>query len=442
MNADMNDFSMRNQIKWHSITSLLKLMLFAMVLTSIFSLLFTNSDVQQEALENETALAIYAKELYARTSLSYNEIASLCTNDMLRTRFWDDINAFNLHPHMVSTLESGGAVVLPYSFTENPITLLKIGEKYMEIFVRQTGSPLRTASMRITFTLMFTLGFLFLFSFYAGGRIVQPLTSLSTAMRQVKKGDFSVRLPGLPGGKDNELGQLITNFNQMVAELGSIEYLQKDFISNVSHEFKTPIASIAGFAKLLKSDALSPEEKAEYTDIIIAESQRLSHLSENLLRLSKLENQVRLKDVTPFSLDEQLRMAVLVLEPMWTKKDIEWDLNLDEVTCHGEADLLSQVWLNLLSNAIKFSNHGGAISVKLYQTDMIKVRIEDSGIGMTEAVCERIFDKFYQGDSSHSSEGNGLGLPLVKRIVELSGGDIHVKSVSGEGSIFTVTLPV
>lgn len=435
----MNDYSRRNQIKWQSIISLLSVMLFAMMLTSVLSLFFTNSDVQQEALENEAALAIYAKELHNRTSLSYQEIASLCTNDMLRTRFWDDVRIFNLPPHMAGTLEAGSAVVLPYSFGQNPTTLLKIGDKYMEISVRQTVNLLRTAFFRVTFTVLVGLGILFVCAFFAGGHIVQPLTHLSAAMRQVKKGDFSVRLPQ---GKDNELGQLMSTFNQMVAELGSIEYLQKDFISNVSHEFKTPIASIAGFAKLLKSDALSPEEKAEYTDIIISESQRLSHLSENLLRLSKLENQVRLKDVTPFPLDEQLRTAVLLLEPMWAKKDILWELDLDEITCHGEADLLNQVWLNLLSNAIKFSKEGGAVSVKLYQTDRIKVRIEDHGIGMTAEVMARIFDKFYQGDPSHASEGNGLGLPLVKRIVELSGGEIKVKSVQNEGSVFTVTLPI
>jgi len=435
----MNDYSRRNQIKWHSIISLLSMMLFAMMLTSVFSLFFTNSDVQQEALENEAALAIYAKELHSRTSLSYQEIAALCTNTMLRARFWDDVRVFNLHPHMENSLESEAVVVLPYSFAQNPTTLVKIGEKYMEISVRQTVNLLRTAFFRVTLTVLVGLGILFICAFFAGGRIVQPLTHLSAAMRQVKKGDFSVRLPQ---GKDNELGQLINNFNQMVAELGSIEYLQKDFISNVSHEFKTPIASIAGFAKLLKSDALSPEEKAEYTDIIIAESRRLSHLSENLLRLSKLENQVRLKDVTPFSLDEQLRTSVLLLEPMWQKKDIQWELELDEITCHGEADLLSQVWLNLLSNAIKFSNEGGTIFIRLYQTDMIKVRIEDHGIGMSEEVLNRIFDKFYQGDPSHSNEGNGLGLPLVKRIVTLSGGEIKVKSMINEGSVFTITLPI
>ncbi len=435
----MNNYSMRNRIKWRSISSLFSVMLFAMALTSVCSLLFSNSDVQQEALENEMALGIYARELYTRTSLSYEEIASLCTNDVLRTRLWDDLRSFKLDSSIIEELDDGKSVVLPYAFNQNPTTLIKVGDKYLEITVRQTVSLLRMASWRITFTIMFSLGFLFVFTFFAGGRIVQPLTSLSHAMQQVQKGDFSVRLPVQ---KDNELGQLSNNFNQMVAELGSIEYLQKDFMSNVSHEFKTPIASISGFAKLLKSDDITPEERLEYTDIIIAESQRLSNLSQNILRLSKLENQTRLKNVTPFSLDEQLRMAVLVLEPMWSKKDIQWELELDEITCHGEMELINQVWVNLLSNAIKFSYDGGDISVKLYQTDMIKVRIQDHGSGMTQDVQERIFDKFYQGDSSHNDEGNGLGLPLVKRIVELSGGTIHVKSAPKEGSIFTVTLPL
>jgi signal transduction histidine kinase len=226
----------------------------------------------------------------------------------------------------------------------------------------------------------------------------------------------------------------------MAQELQSIEYLQKDFISNVSHEFKTPIASIQGFATLLKSPETTEEERQEYTSIIIKESQRLSRLSQNLLRLSKLEYQQRLTSEEKFSLDEQLRQTVLLLEPEWAPKEIRWDVNLENTVIHGDAELMQQVWINLLGNAIKFSPQGGEIALSLYVSDVVKVRIKDQGIGMDEATQARIFERFYQGDTSHAHEGNGLGLPLAKRIIDLHGGALRVKSSPGQGSTFTVEL--
>ena len=284
---------------------------------------------------------------------------------------------------------------------------------------------------------MMTLVSFFLFIFLTTGRMVRPITRLSEATKKVANGDFTVRLPVK---RQDELGQLMENFNHMTRELQSIEYLQKDFIGNVSHEFKTPIASIQGFATLLKSPQTTDEERKEYTDIILKESQRLSRLSQNLLRLSKLEYQQRLTEEAPFSLDEQLRQTVLLLEPEWSQKKIMWDLNLESIVIRGDAELMQQVWINLLGNAIKFSPIGGEISLSLYLSDTVKIKIRDRGEGMDENTQSHIFERFYQGDTSHAHEGNGLGLPLAKRIIDLHGGVIRVKSAPGEGTTFTVEL--
>lgn len=435
----MNGFSLHNRIKWRAIMALMIVILGALMLTSVLSLIYSSTDVQQESIEGETAVAIFAQELHQRTSFGVSEIAGLCTNALFRTRVVEDIPGYSLPGDLLARLEAGETIAVPYTMTDYPVTLFKLGETYLEVSPRHNISLVKLSLVRFLTTILLSFLFLSIFSFYAGGRIVRPMISLSLAMQKVSVGDFSVRMPVK---REDEMGLLLTNFNRMVEELGSIEYLQKDFISNVSHEFKTPIASISGYAKLLQCPELDETDKKEYTDIIISESQRLAHLSQSLLRLSKIENQASLKNVTSFSLDEQLRMAVVVLEPEWAKKNIEWDLQLNEIDYEGESELLNQAWLNLLSNAIKFSSQNGCIAVKLYQTDLIKVKIRDEGIGMSEQVQERIFEKFYQGDDSRNEEGSGLGLPLVKRIVELSGGSIHVKSSLGGGSTFTVALPL
>jgi signal transduction histidine kinase len=193
---------------------------------------------------------------------------------------------------------------------------------------------------------------------------------------------------------------------------------------------------------LLQDEELSADERREYTEMIIAGTRQLSTLSSNILKLSKFENQKIITDSVEFDLDEQMRRSLLMIEPQWSEKNIELDIELEPVRYCGSVDLLQHVWLNLLDNAIKFSNEGGKISVRLSDAgDHIIAEIADNGIGMNEETKKHLFDKFYQGDKSRSSEGSGLGLPLVKRIVELSGGAIHVKSELGIGSVFTVELP-
>lgn len=282
------------------------------------------------------------------------------------------------------------------------------------------------------------MGLLFSNIFYR--LIFEPLQNLLSAIREVGRGNFQVRLNS---NDNNEIGFLANAFNQMIEQLGELETLRNDFIANVSHEFKTPLAAIQGCAAILQDDNLSPAERRQYSDLIYNSAKRLSVLSSNILELSRLEHgEVEVKKVN-FSLDEQLRQALLVLQMDWQQKNIELNLNLDEVHYYGSEELLMQVWLNLLGNAIKFSNEGGNVSVILEKLpDAVAVTVQDEGIGMTPAAQRHIFDKFYQADTAHKTEGNGLGLAMVKRILELLESDIEVESVPGQGAIFTVYLPV
>lgn len=282
------------------------------------------------------------------------------------------------------------------------------------------------------------MGALFTNIFYR--LIFEPLQNLLAAIREVGRGNFQVRLDS----NDNyEIGFLAHAFNQMIEQLGELETLRNDFIANVSHEFKTPLAAIQGCAALLQDDNLSPAERRQYADLIYNSAKRLSVLSSNILELSRLEHgEVEIKQ-TSFSLDEQLRQALLVLQMDWQQKDIELNLELAEVNYYGSEELLMQVWLNLLGNAIKFSPEGGSVSVFLEKLpDALAISVQDEGIGIEPTAQKHIFDKFYQADTTHKTEGNGLGLAMVKRILELLQGDIVVESAPGQGSTFTVYLPL
>ena len=238
------------------------------------------------------------------------------------------------------------------------------------------------------------------------------------------------------------MAELIESFNVMTEDLSGIEMSRSDFINTFSHEFKTPIVSIRGFAKQLKNENLTEQERREYTDIIIAESERLTKLSSNILLLSKLEHQTILSEQNEFSLDEQLRSDILLLEKQWSGKNIDLFPDLDEVSYCGNSEVLSQLWVNLLSNAVKFTPEGGRIEVRLTKdSEWIKVMIRDNGIGMNKDTLDHVFEKFYQGDHSHATQGNGLGLPLVKRILELCGGTVSIESEEENGTTVYVSLP-
>ncbi|MGI5824711.1 MAG: ATP-binding protein [Bacillota bacterium] len=268
----------------------------------------------------------------------------------------------------------------------------------------------------------------------------KPINEMLVATKAFAKGDFTVRVNDRCGNA--EMRELLSSFNQMAEELDSIEIFRSDFINNFSHEFKTPIVSIRGFAKQLKNSDLPPEIREEYIDIIISESERLTNMSANVLLLSKLEAQQIINDRQIYSVDEQIRNCILLLEKQWTSKDIDLDIDLEPILYLGNSEIMSHVWINLLGNAIKFTPEGGKLVIRLHYDDGNMVfSVQDSGIGMNKECLEHIFDKFYQVDSSHAASGNGLGLALVKRIVNMCKGEIQVESEPGVGSTFTVVLP-
>ncbi len=282
-----------------------------------------------------------------------------------------------------------------------------------------------------------------LLSFLAGKIILSPLTGLIHATKRVAKGDYTAHLDMKWNKKltVRELGELIESFNEMTNELSANEMFKKDFIANFSHEFKTPLASICGFARQLQDGDITSEQQKEFSKIILDEAQYLSVMSANTLLLTNIENKDIVSDKSSFSLDEQLRNCMLRLEPQWSEKDIEIDMELDEVQFFWNEQLLAHVWNNLFDNAVKFTPKGGSIKVSCKSAaNVITVRISDTGEGISQEALPHIFEKFYQADSSHGTKGNGLGLPLVKRIVKLCGGRISVHSNLGEGTEFTVTL--
>ncbi|HHV12499.1 MAG TPA: HAMP domain-containing histidine kinase [Clostridiales bacterium] len=262
------------------------------------------------------------------------------------------------------------------------------------------------------------------------------------AMDRIAHGDFGVLLPV---EEHDPFSGIAESVNKMAKELGSMENLRQDFISNVSHEIQSPLTSISGFAALLKNDALSPQQRAHYINVIETEAKRLSKLSDNLLKLSSLESSGHPLTRTSFSLDKQLQNSVLMLEPQWTEKNLELSLSLEKITYSGDRELLAQVWINLLHNAIKFTPEGGGISVTLTVTKGEAICcVSDTGTGFSEEDGMHIFERFYKADKARdrSLGGNGLGLSLVKKIIELHGGRITAKSQPDLGSTFTVTLPL
>lgn len=280
------------------------------------------------------------------------------------------------------------------------------------------------------------------FIIIAGQICLKPLDKFINGINRLAQGDYSPRIEiGKPFGRLPMVKTLSDSFNRLASELGSTEMLRSDFINNFSHEFKTPIVSIAGFARLLKKGGLSRNTAMEYVDIIEEEARRLAYMSTNVLNLTKIENQSILTDITVFNLSEQIRSCILLLEDKWTRKDIDLRINFKEHMIAANEELLKHVWINLIDNAIKFSPEHGAITFDIGQdASRLFVSITNSGSAIPPEAQKKIFNKFYQADESHSSGGNGIGLAIVKNVTELHNGSVKMKSDDGI-TTFTVTLP-
>ena len=261
--------------------------------------------------------------------------------------------------------------------------------------------------------------------------LIDPIAKLRSAMREVADGDFKVEAKC--ESRIQDVQDIYDSFNSMVRELSTTETLQTDFISDVSHEFKTPINAIEGYASLLEGEP-SPEEQRAYVEKILFNTRRLSALTGNILLLSKLSNQSILPQKTQFRLDEQIRQAIVALEQKWSEKELGFEVELAETPFFGYESLLLHVWTNLIGNAVKFSPKGGEIRIKMMRTEgAVVFTIEDDGPGIVPGDEEHIFTKFYQSESSHGMEGNGLGLALVRQIVEMSGGSVDVQNLEVGG---------
>ena len=272
--------------------------------------------------------------------------------------------------------------------------------------------------------------------------LLKPINQLVTQMNRLACGDYKARLDFDKYTKVNPaFTEMSDSFNTMAQELEGTEMLRSDFINNFSHEFKTPIVSIAGFAKLLRRGNLPKEQQEEYLGIIEKESLRLADMANNVLNLTKVENQAILTDVTTFNLSEQLRSSVLLLEDKWTRKDLVLELDIGEIMITANRELLKQVWVNLLDNGVKFAPAGATLSILAQELeDGVQVKIRNTGSTIAQSELDRIWRKFYQVDRSHSGAGNGVGLAVVKRITQLHGGEVYAES-DDAGTTFTVELP-
>lgn len=300
------------------------------------------------------------------------------------------------------------------------------------------------AAAKITFWNVLLITFLFSISDYVRRKLSvdRPVKKITDATEQIMQGDFSVRVPAMHGSAVEGFNRIGVAINQMATELGSVETLRTDFIANVSHELKTPLAVMQNYGTMLQQSDLSEEKRVEYAKAVTDSSRRLADMMTNILKLNRLENQQIYPKTTEYDLGEQLCECLLQYENIWEQKDIEIETDMEEeVRVKADAELLALVWNNLFSNAFKFTEPGGTVSISLTATEHHAiVRVKDTGCGISPEIGVHIFEKFYQGDTSHATQGNGLGLALVKRVVDIMQGEISVESAVGVGTTFIVKI--
>ena len=319
---------------------------------------------------------------------------------------------------------------------------------FLRVFADSMGLVLDASNIavaaKLTFGNVLLITFLFGTADYIRRKITveRPVKQITEAAEKIMQGDFSVRVPPIHGAGTDGFNQIGMAVNQMAEELSGTETLRTDFIANVSHELKTPLAVMGNYAAMLQRPGITEEEKNDYARAISEAARKLAQLITNILKLNKLENQQIFPKTEEFDLSDQLCQSLLQFEDAWERKELNIETDMeDDVRIRSDAELLSLVWNNLISNAVKFTPKGGTVGVSLKtEGDSILVSISDTGCGMKPETGMHIFEKFYQGDTSHATQGNGLGLALVKRVMDILNGEIGVDSVYGQGSTFTVKL--
>lgn len=410
------------------------------ILSSIFTGLNTEQNLRIQIKSQLTNGVETAKEVYEKEGITKESLEKLFKDNYITIKFIDSIERYHLSEETMYSLEKGKTSVFhinnreKFSFTM-PIALVKTGDSYIvgELMLNNLGFNVRHFTVTTNIMSIIIGSILFLL---VGKMIVRPIRKLTKATERVATGDFNI---DLENHRKDELGTLISSFNTMAKELKTIEILRNDFISDISHEFKTPLTSIEGYTKLLK--VCDEEERYEYIDIITEETNRLSTLAINILTLNKIENENTPIYMEEFSMDEQIRKAILLLESKWCEKDIEFEIDLETIQYRGNQNLIYQVWVNLIDNGIKFSPKGQIVEIKLYkeQTKVI-FSIKDNGIGIPKEKENRIFEKFYKEDKSRNTEGNGLGLSIVKKIIDMHKGKIYLDFDIENGTKIIVEL--
>lgn len=378
-------------------------------------------------------------EEYYKTNLDFDSLENITKNNYIVIQKAEDLSDYNISEEAMNKITSGEIVHIrakEHQHAENtgPIAIKHIGDQTIIATAdfNNLGFSTRQLVMEINIRSLIIGSLLVI---VVSRLMIKPIKELIEATKRVKEKDFEIKLDTK---RHDEIGDLMNSFNDMAEELKATEILRDDFISDVSHEFKTPLTSIKGYTKLLKE--ASDEERAQYTDIIVKETDRLSQLTSNILTLNRLSNETVEASYETFSLDEQLRMVIVMLENKWSDKDLNLNIQLERIAYTGHKALLYQVWFNILDNAIQHSHSHGQIDIILRNNNGVYVEIKDYGSGISEDEQKRVFDKFYKSDKARSEDGNGLGLAIVKAIIDMHKGTIELKSELEKYTQFTIKL--
>ena len=428
------------RVKWTLFVVLIQVA--ALLLSGGISAAVSSAWLTRQVRASQQDLAALTLRVQEEEGLSLERMAEIFEDrSTYQLEFSNELPA--LSPEQLARLQGGEVVSIGRG--DAMVTYFQAADAVGEIRTAPTSALASQVTLRwlINALLMFSIGLAAMWMLAMA--ISKPIVQITEAAERVDKGDFSAKVPLRRQTKKHpydEVEALAATFNQMTDDLKSIEYLRKDFTSSVSHEIKSPIATISGYAQLLRDETLDAETRRAYTLAISESCAQLSRLSDNLLRITRLESGKRKPLAEPFQLDEQLRRTLAAMMPEFRRRKLELSVDLCAARIVSDRELLEQVWQNLLRNAIKFTPEGGSIRVGLTtQEGAFRVQIADTGIGIDESAQKHIFEKFFQADTSHHTEGSGLGLSLVKRIVDACGGEIAVESQLGKGSTFSVTLP-